>query len=61
MQTYLLGLDMGGTNSVLGLVDDNGNVIARESIKTQAYAKIEDYIAALRDLAVRLTEPFGGL
>ena len=37
-------------------MDDNGNVIARESIKTQAYAKIEDYIAALRDLAVYIKE-----
>ena len=33
---YVLGLDMGGTNSVLGVVDARGHVLGRTSIKTQA-------------------------
>ena len=47
---YVLGLDMGGTNSVMGIVDANGNVIARTSIKTQAYPVIDDYINALYEI-----------
>ena len=44
---YVFGLDMGGTNSVLGVVDARGHVLARTSIKTQAYADINDYVDAL--------------
>ena len=39
---YVLGLDMGGTNSVLGVVDARGHVLARTSIKTQAFPNIDD-------------------
>jgi len=60
-QSYVLGLDMGGTNSVLGLVDETGQVIARDSIKTQAYPNIRDYMDALYGMAMRLTAPYGGL
>ena len=36
---YVLGLDMGGTNSVLGVVDARGHVLARTSINynTRSY------------------------
>ena len=44
---YVFGLDMGGTNSVLGIVDARGHVLARTSIRTQQYPKINDYIDAL--------------
>ena len=58
---YVLGLDMGGTNSVLGIVDARGHVLARTSIKTQAYAKIEDYVNALHEEALKIIEPVGGI
>ena len=31
---YVIGIDMGGTNTVFGIVDARGNVIASSSIKT---------------------------
>lgn len=58
---YVLGLDMGGTNSVLGVIDARGHVLARTSIKTQAYLDIHDYIDALYTEAVKLMEPLGGV
>ena len=58
---YVLGLDMGGTNSVLGIVDARGHVLARTSIKTQSYAKIEDYVNALHEEAMKIIEPLGGI
>ncbi|MGM9825652.1 MAG: ROK family protein [Paludibacteraceae bacterium] len=58
---YVLGLDMGGTNSVLGIVDARGHVLARTSIKTQAYPKIEDYVNALYEEAMKIIEPVGGI
>ncbi len=57
---YVLGLDMGGTNSVLGIIDARGHVLARTSIKTQEYAEIQDYIDALYTEAQKIMEPLGG-
>ena len=42
---YVVGIDIGGTNTVFGIVDARGNVIASNSIKTGKHANIEDYIA----------------
>ena len=58
---YVLALDMGGTNSVLGIVDARGHVLARTSIKTKAYTKIEDYVNALHEEAMKIIEPLGGI
>lgn len=44
---YVMGIDIGGTNSVFGIVDARGTVLAVDSIKTQKYEKIEDYVEAL--------------
>ena len=57
---YVLGLDMGGTNSVLGVVDARGHVLARTSIKTQAFPDINDYVNALYIEAEKIIEPLGG-
>ena len=51
---YVLGLDMGGTNSVLGVVDARGHVLGRTSIKTQAYRDINDYVNALYEEAQKI-------
>lgn len=58
---YVLGLDMGGTNSVLGVVDARGHVLGRTSIKTQAYRDINDYVNALYEEAEKIIEPLGGM
>ena len=57
---YVIGLDMGGTNSVLGVVDARGQVLARTSIKTQAFSDINDYVNALYVEAEKIIEPLGG-
>lgn len=44
---YVVGIDIGGTNTVFGIVDARGVVIASSSIKTQKHSKIEDYITEL--------------
>lgn len=58
---YVFGLDMGGTNSVLGVVDARGHVLGRTSIKTQAYKDINDYVNALFEEAQKIIEPLGGM
>lgn len=44
---YVVGIDMGGTNTVFGIVDARGVVIASNSIKTRKHAKFDDYIDEL--------------
>ena len=41
---YVVGIDIGGTNSVFGIVDARGTIIASGSVKTQAYSTVEEYV-----------------
>lgn len=41
---YVLGIDIGGTNTVFGLVDARGTVIASGAIKTAQHPDFEEYI-----------------
>ena len=56
MKPYVLGIDIGGTNTVFGIVDTRGAVIASGSIKTAKHSKIEDYIDELYTQASRLID-----
>lgn len=54
MKPYVLGIDIGGTNTVFGIVDARGNVIASDSIKTKKHADFDDYLDELYTEASRL-------
>ena len=41
---YSIGVDMGGTNTDMGLVTENGNIIQRRNIPTNAYTELEPYV-----------------
>ncbi len=52
---YVIGLDLGGTNSVFGIVDANGNVVEQVSVKTAGHGPrpeqyVADCVAALRPI-----------
>lgn len=53
---YVIGMDMGGTNTVFGIVDARGQVIASDSIKTLKHAKFDDYVKDLHKSVMRLLE-----
>ena len=44
MKPYVLGIDIGGTNTVFGIVDARGVVIASSSIKTKKHNNVVDYL-----------------
>lgn len=56
MKPYVLGIDIGGTNTVFGIVDARGVVVASNSIKTAKHNNIEDYLNELYTEATRLIE-----
>ena len=57
---YVVGMDIGGTNTVFGIVDSRGTVLASDSIKTHQFEKVEDYVDAVCERMRPLLEQFGG-
>lgn len=53
---YVIGIDMGGTNTVFGLVDARGQVIASDSIKTMKHADFDEYVKNLHKAIMRMLE-----
>ena len=45
MSSYAIGIDIGGTNTDIGLVRDDGNIIARRNIDTNQYTELQPYIS----------------
>ena len=58
---YVIGLDLGGTNSVFGIVDARGEIKATTAIKTQGYETAEDYVAAAVGALLPIIEQVGGI
>jgi glucokinase len=42
-----VGIDIGGTNTVFGFADRDGNILAEDRLKTTHYDEIEVFVAAL--------------
>ena len=53
---YVMGIDIGGTNTVFGIVDARGHVVASGSIKTRKHTNFDDYVQELHTEATRLIE-----
>ncbi|MEW6470195.1 MAG: ROK family protein [Bacteroidota bacterium] len=55
MKKVAAGMDIGGTNTVMGLVDEKGRVLARAGIPTRQFKTLKAYIGAvsgtIRELA----------
>ena len=61
IKPYVIGLDLGGTNSVFGIVDARGEIKATTAIKTGGYEKVEDYIKASVEALQPIIEHVGGI
>ena len=60
-KSLVIGLDLGGTNSVFGVVDSQGEIIATTSIKTQAYPSVDQYIMESVKAIKQIAEQVGGM
>lgn len=56
---YVVGIDIGGTNTAYGIVDTRGNVVAGGSIKTPKHVEFKDYVEQLHLAVTRLIEQEG--
>ena len=61
LKPYVIGLDLGGTNSVFGIVDARGDIKATTAIKTQGYPTVEEYVDACVDALQVIIEQVGGI
>lgn len=44
---YSIGIDIGGTNTVIGLVDESGTVVAKEKLHTKEFSIVDDYLKSV--------------
>jgi len=59
---YVIGMDMGGTNTVFGVVDTRGNVISKSAIKTSTHPEdVNLYIDDIYAELMKLIESAGGI
>jgi len=57
---YVIGIDIGGTNTIFGIVDARGVILNSDSIRTWDYPEIETYIAALTERLRAMIHRAGG-
>ncbi len=61
LKPYVIGLDLGGTNSVFGIVDSRGDIKATTAIKTQIYEKADDFVKASVEALQPIIDQVGGI
>ena len=57
---YVIGIDIGGTNTVFGVVDARGTILYNGSIKTGTYEDVNDYVTLLAEGLRGIIEQAGG-
>jgi glucokinase len=58
---YVIGMDMGGTNTVFGIVDTRGNVVSKGAVKTSTHPDVNLYIEDIYVSLSKLIEAVGGI
>ncbi len=61
IKPYVIGLDLGGTNSVFGIVDARGEIKATTAIKTGGYSSADAYVDACMVALQAIIDQVGGL
>ena len=61
IKPYVIGLDLGGTNSVFGIVDSRGEIKATTAIKTAGYETAEAYVEESVNALLPVIEQVGGI
>lgn len=59
MKEVTYGLDIGGTNSVIGIVDREGHILAEDTVSTRKYPVVEDFVEACHSLMQKLEKSLG--
>ena len=49
MKEVTIGIDIGGTNSIIGVVDQSANILARAKVSTRDYRDVKKYVQAVHE------------
>jgi glucokinase len=60
-QELAIGIDIGGTNTVFGIVDHRGDISYRGAISTRKHNNVTDYINELYDALLPAIDEVGGI
>ncbi len=61
MDSYVIGVDIGGTGTKYGIVDKDGNVLHSSSMPTNTHAQVTSFIDELHIRLSELIEKVGGV
>ena len=61
MDSFIAGVDIGGTGTKFGIVDNLGNVLSSDTMSTKGHADIHAYIDELYDKLMVLIDKVGGV
>jgi glucokinase len=61
MDSFVAGVDIGGTGTKFGIVDNLGNVLSSDTMSTRGHADIHAYINELYDKLMILIDKVGGV
>jgi glucokinase len=59
-QQFAVGIDIGGTNTVFGIVDHRGDILYRGAISTKKHEDVGEYLNELYDAILPAIEQVGG-
>ena len=59
MQSLALGIDIGGTNTVFGIVNRRGEILVQDSMLTAGYPTVAGYIEALSEKLLSMMDGAG--
>ncbi len=58
---YVIGLDLGGTNSEFGIVNQNANIVASTRVKTAGHGDINQYVDDCVEALKPIIDQVGGI
>ena len=61
LKPFVIGVDLGGTNTVFGIVSRRGEIVYEDSIRTQTYKTAEEFVEAGVKCLQPLIEQAGGI
>lgn len=56
---YYIGIDLGGTNIAVGLVDEEGNIVSKKSTPTLSYRTPEEIVKDMAMTSIAVAEEYG--
>src|SRR5690606_4939342 len=59
MTDLVIGVDIGGTKTKLGLVDSKGECFEKTTFRTREYPDLEDFLDKIKDTADKMVKGFG--